>query len=50
MLINNIVTVISSMFIGYYKLKEIIQIYKNKHKHININEADDTTIIIDEIK
>lgn len=34
MLINNLITLLSTLFIGYYKIKEIITDYKNK----NINE------------
>lgn len=36
MLINNLVTVIASLFIGYYKIIEIYNdYYKNKHQIIN---------------
>ncbi len=50
MLINNIVTVLSSIFIGYYKLNEIIHDYKEKKRlqtypimleNININDDKD---------
>ena len=37
MLINNVVTVISSIFIGYYKVKEMYSDYKNKPNNITIN-------------
>jgi uncharacterized protein with PQ loop repeat len=49
MLINNIVTVLSSLFIGYYKLLELIHDYKQKKQsqiypiileNININKDD----------
>jgi MtN3 and saliva related transmembrane protein len=36
MLINNLVTVIASLFIGYYKMIEMYNdFYKNKHQIIN---------------
>lgn len=37
MLLNNIVTVLASIFICYYKIKEIINDYKNKKKNNEIN-------------
>lgn len=37
MLLNNIVTVVASAFIAYYKVKEIIYDYKNKKNDIEIN-------------
>ena len=41
MLVNNIVTVVSSMFIGYYKIKEIILDYKNNKYKLMINSHND---------
>jgi len=43
MLINNIVTVVSSLFIGYYKLNEIIKDYKQKH------QIENNPIILEEV-
>ena len=45
MLINNIVTVLSSLFIGYYKLNEILK--KNNIKNNTNNNAE--PIILDDI-
>ena len=52
MLINNIVTVLSSVFIGYYKALEIISDYKNKKNgfilpldNIIDNEAADNNLL-----
>jgi MtN3 and saliva related transmembrane protein len=39
MLINNIVTVISSIFIGYYKVKELYADY-NKKQELLINDLE----------
>jgi len=47
MLINNIVTVISSLFIGYYKLNEIIKDYKQKHQIQN--NLENNPIILEEV-
>lgn len=33
LLINNVVTVVASLFIGYYKVLEMYTDYKNKTKH-----------------
>jgi len=43
MLINNTVTVIASVFIGYYKFNEILSDYRNKHYTLieNIHTSDD---------
>ena len=48
MLINNIVTVLSSVFIGYYKLNEILNERKNKnnHNHNNNNIHNNEMTII----
>ena len=42
MLINNLITLSSTMFISYYKIKEIISDYKAKKKenYIEINNTD----------
>ena len=40
MLINNVVTVLSTLFIGYYKINELLIEYKNKKKII-VDEIDD---------
>jgi MtN3 and saliva related transmembrane protein len=58
MLTNNIVTVISSLFIGYYKLNELFDYYYKKHyienndkevedKDIEILSISDTNVNID---
>lgn len=39
MLVNNIVTVIASIFIGYYKVIELHQERKNKYLHI-VNDIE----------
>ena len=49
MLVNNIVTVVSSMFIGYYKIKEIILDYKNKKYKLMINSHNDVDNNINDI-
>ena len=36
MLINNLITLSSTMFIGYYKVKEIIYDYKNKKVYVEL--------------
>ena len=50
LLINTIVTVMSSFFIGYYKIKEIINKRKNKKHNNNYHtlEQDNNNIITDE--
>ena len=40
MLINNVVTVLSTIFIGYYKINELLTEYKNK-KNIIVDDIDD---------
>ena len=40
MLLNNIVTVLASVFISYYKIKEIISDYKKKYNRISNNHYD----------
>ena len=47
MLINNLVTVFSSLFIGYYKLNEILEERKKKYININIDINNDSVIIND---
>ncbi len=57
MLINNIVTVVSSIFIGYYKVLEIIKDYRNKKEEILLpldnlddnNLTDNKILNLDEI-
>ena len=44
MLINNIVTVLSSMFVGYYKLIEIINDRKINDRKINDRKINDRKI------
>jgi MtN3 and saliva related transmembrane protein len=45
MLINNIVTVLSSIFIGYYKVLEIIKDYRNKKEEIlPLDNLDDNNL------
>ena len=50
MLINNVVTVLSSIFIGYYKYNELYNEYKKqkelKYYEINNNEVENIEIII----
>jgi MtN3 and saliva related transmembrane protein len=46
MLTNNIVTVISSLFIGYYKLNELFDYYYKKHYVENNKEVEDKDIEI----
>ncbi len=46
MLINGCVTIISSSFIGYYKIKELYNDYNSKYKPLN-NEDNQMDIIID---
>ena len=56
LLINTIVTVMSSIFIGYYKIKEIINKRKNKKHNTNNNyhileqDKNDNIIIINDEK
>jgi uncharacterized protein with PQ loop repeat len=40
MLINNLITLLSTIFLGYYKVKEIIHDYRNKKNtnYVEINE------------
>lgn len=38
MLINNVVTIISTLFIGYYKINELYSEYKIKKNNEKINE------------
>jgi hypothetical protein len=33
MLINNVVTVVASVFVGYYKVREMMVDYKQKQNH-----------------
>ncbi len=42
MLINNLITLLSTIFLGYYKIKEIIYDYRNKKKnnYIEINNLE----------
>ncbi len=44
MLINNIVTVISSLFIGYYKFNEIYNEYKQKQKEKQDDNTDSNVL------
>ena len=50
MLINTLVTVLASIFIGYYKLKEMINKYKlsiyRKVSYVEINDQKDVDIIV----
>jgi uncharacterized protein with PQ loop repeat len=47
MLINNLITLSSTIFIGYYKVKEIIYDYKNKKVYVQLeNEQIEQTIQI----
>lgn len=41
-LVNNCVTVFSSMFVGYYKVNEVWQDYKLRRVLVEINEDDQT--------
>lgn len=55
LLINTIVTVCSSIFIGYYKIKEILNKRKNKNNtnnnyHILEQDKNDNIIIINDEK
>ena len=45
MLINNVVTVLSTVFIGYYKINELLTEYRNK-KNIIVDEIDDKIELI----
>jgi len=40
MLINNLITLSSTLFIGYYKIKEIIYDYKSKNINVYIEVQD----------
>ena len=48
MLLNNLVTVFSSIFISYYKLNEILKERKKKYNIINTNNDKDNDKIIDD--
>jgi len=39
MLINNLITLLSTIFLGYYKIKEIVYDYRNK-KYVNYLEIN----------
>ena len=43
MLINNLITLLSTIFLGYYKVKEIIYDYKNKRVNVYM-EVNDNNI------
>lgn len=40
MLINNLITLLSTIFLGYYKVKEIIYDYKNKRVNVYMEIND----------
>ena len=42
MLINNVVTVLSTVFIGYYKIKELIEEYRIKKNNIKLEHESNT--------
>lgn len=42
MLINNVVTVLSTVFIGYYKIKELIEEYRIKKNNIKLELESNT--------
>ena len=50
MLINNIVTVLSSIFIGYYKVIELYNNYKNKKYSKELTKDDETECLYDNMK
>ncbi len=41
MIINNLITIFSTMFISYYKIKELIIEYRPKYNIINNNDNND---------
>lgn len=45
MLINNIVTVLASIFIGYYKVIELYNKKKHKHEIINDHEIEESILL-----
>lgn len=47
MLLNNLVSVLASLFIGYYKLLEIIQDRKQARRHIIYDDENDKTVCLD---
>ena len=47
MLLNNLVSVLASVFIGYYKLREIIQDRKKVHRQIIYDDEDNNTVCLD---
>ena len=52
MLINNLITLCSTIFIGYYKVKEIMYDYKSKSINVYIeveNKETDDKILIDNL-
>ena len=52
MLINNLITLCSTIFIGYYKVKEIIFDYKSKRINVYVeveNKENDDKILIDNV-
>ncbi len=53
MLINNLITLLSTLFIGYYKIKEILIEYNSKNNNIYIEvktkDTDTDNILIDNV-
>lgn len=47
MLLNNLVSVLASVFIGYYKLLEIIHDRKQARRHIIYDDENDKTVCLD---
>jgi len=47
MLLNNLVSVLASVFIGYYKLREIIQDRKKVRCQIIYDDEDNNTVCLD---
>ena len=47
MLLNNLVSVLASVFIGYYKLREIIQDRKKVRRQIIYDDEDNNTVCMD---
>ena len=45
MLINNVVTVIASVFVGYYKVREMVADYKEKQNKRQITDDDEQMIM-----
>ena len=41
MLTNTLVTIVSSIFIGYYKVIELVKEYRNKNDELNLYEIID---------